>query len=109
MEEGEEVKGEEVADLHRLAGRIGRGTAFLGFVIGVGFTHLSISLDVAWWVRLLILTGEWVLIGLLLRWAVRYALKCLLMVYRSGYTDGLSTASSVYRQIVRFKGKDDRL
>lgn len=105
MEAGEEVKGEEVADLHRLAGLIGRGTALLGFVLGVIFTHLSISLDVAWWVRLLLLAGEWVLIGLLLRWAVRYALKCLLMVYRSGYTDGLTTASNVYRQIVRFKGR----
>lgn len=109
MEEVEEVKGEEVADLHRLAGRIGRGTAFLGFIIGVVFTHLSISLDVAWWVRLLILTAEWVLIGLLLRWATRYVLKCLLMVYRSGFTDGLGVASKVYRQVVRFKGKGDRL
>lgn len=109
MEEVEEVKGEEVADLHRLAGMIGRGTAFLGFVAGVVFTHLSINLDMAWWVRLLILAGEWVVIGLLLRWAVRYVLKCLLMVYRSGFTDGLGTASKVYRQVVRFKPRGDRL
>lgn len=109
MEEVEEVKGEEVADLHRLAGLIGRGTTFLGFVLGVSFTHLSVSLDVPWWVRLLLLAAEWVLIGLLLRWTGRYVLKCLLMVYRSGFTDGLRTASRVYRQIVRFKGRSDRL
>lgn len=100
---------EQITDLTKLSRTISRGTAVLGFILGASFNYVTLSFDMAWWGQWMLLTGEGLLLSGLLRWSDKYVLRNLLMVYRSGFADGLGTAAKVYRQVVRFKGRGDRL
>ena len=111
MEANEEVTETniEVVDLARLAGRLSTGLVISGFIAGVTFAHLGYALDVPWWVHLLVLVGETIIMSVMMRWSNRFMMRALLMVYRSGFYDGMMTAKKVLGRIMRFKGRGDTL
>ena len=111
MEANEEVTETniEVVDLAQLAGRLSTGLVISGFIAGVTFAHLGYALDVPWWVHLLVLAGETIIMSVMMRWSNRFMMRALLMVYRSGFYDGMMTAKKVLGRIMRFKGRGDTL
>ena len=111
MEANEEMTetNSEVVDLARLAGRLSTGLVLSGFIAGTTFMYLGYVLDVSWWVHLLVLTGEGIIMSVMARWSRRFMMRALLMVYRSGFYDGMMTAKKVLGRIMRFKGRGDTL
>lgn len=111
MEANEEVTetNSEVVDLARLAGRLSTGLVLSGFIAGSAFVYLGYALDASWWVHLLVLTGETIIISVMARWSRGFMMRSLLMVYRSGFYDGMMTAKKVLGRIMRFKGRGDTL
>lgn len=111
MEANEEMTetNSEVVDLARLAGRLSTGLVLSGFIAGTTFMYLGYVLDVSWWVHLLVLTGEGIIISVMARWSRVFMMRSLLMVYRSGFYDGMMTAKKVLGRIMRFKGRGDTL
>lgn len=71
--------------------------------------YLGYVLDVSWWVHLLVLAGEGIIISVMARWSRGFMMRALLMVYRSGFYDGMMTAKKVLGRIMRFKGRGDTL
>lgn len=99
----------EVVDLARLASRLSTGLVISGFIAGTTFVYLGYALDVAWWVHLLVLAGETIIMSVMMRWSSRFMMRSLLMVYRSGFYDGMMTAKKVLGRIMRFKRGGDTL
>lgn len=99
----------EVVDLARLASRLSTGLVISGFIAGTTFVYLGYALDVTWWVHLLVLAGETIIMSVMMRWSSRFMMRSLLMVYRSGFYDGMMTAKKVLGRIMRFKRGGDTL